>query len=541
MLNMQDLLTQLMEKKASDLHITAGLAGTQATLSGTALPASGNSVTLTSASSIATPIPNVAATGGTTMAFTVPASLTPGPYAVTVKNAAGAVIASSQPLTFTVILPSSPLSCVAGDVGKQTSDDFESFADGATQDFGWRTITYPSTSVSIKKDQGKSGNGLVLVDANSAAGYEAHALAERQMKKSPTGTVNFDVKPSQTTGRFTFVLGGAKGDFLYGYLSPTGTVEVWNDAMTSGSKYVRVGTATYTANQWVTVKLDWNSTSKTADLSLNGTKINSQPIPYSYLANADDVAYFQLFTGYGESWQGTYAIDNVTYPGCVGMTLSVSPTSGTAPLSVIGTAANVPADGSADGSLTWDFGDGSANQTGTGKVVTHTYQQAGTYTLKLTRNDLKLGGMRHPESLTQSITVTTATPPTPPAPPAPTPSVFRLTVTPTDGTAPLQITGTVSGSDPTTSLKWNFGDGVTKETGGVDGVRHTFSEAGAYTVTVEQGEKRLTQLVTVSAQTVTKPIVRLASSGGSLAVNLAVAAILSLGTTYFLLRRKVAQ
>lgn len=505
-----------------------GLVGSQTTISGTTLPASGSTVTFISSTNVATPVTNVTATNGTTMPVTVPTTLTAGTYTVTVTHTTLGAITSSQPLTFTVTDPSAPIVCLPSDAGKQVTDDFESFTDGATKDFGWTVVNYPNTSATIKSGAGKSGKGLVLVDTNNSQGYLGQVHAVRQFKAKDQGTIAFDLKPSQTTGRFAMILDGQKGGLSYVYLSPTGTFERYN---TTTNSYTQIGTATYKANEWMQVTIDWDSATKTAKWTVNGTAISAQPLPYDYPQNAAPATSFQLVTTSSFAAApsvGTFAVDNVIYPGCVGLAMTVNPVSGVVPLSVLAIASNVPK----DAILTWDFGDGSEKESGTPVTVKHLYQKVGTFTLKLTTGDF---------ALTQPIVTTESTAPTPPpTPPAPTPGAFTLTLTPTSGNRPLEVIGKVTGGTDTEQLHWDFGDGNKRDTAGNDSVKHTYTNPGTYTVTVTQGAKQSKGTVTVTGEP-EPPIIkitRLASTGESLVFNLTIAGLLSLITTYFLFSRR---
>ena len=179
--------------------------------------------------------------------------------------------------------------------------------------------------------------------------------------------------------------------------------------------------------------------------------------------------------------------------------LTVSPSTGTAPLQVTADAsASTDPQGQA---LTYKFafGDGTPN-TGpqSGATTTHTYTSPGTYTLTVTATDT--GGLAG--STTRTVTVGAATNSAPTA---------RLTVSPSTGTAPLQVTADASAStDPegqALTYKFAFGDG-TPTTGPQSGATttHTYTSPGSYTLTVtatDTGGLTSSATTTVTATTAT--------------------------------------
>jgi len=193
------------------------------------------------------------------------------------------------------------LICASEQDKKQQTDDFENFADGATKDFGWRTITYPNTSVTVKKDQGKSGNGLVLVDTNSVSGQEAHALVQRQIPPTDNGSVSFDIRPKQTTGHFTLILQSpeAQGSTFNLYLWRDGTIRYFDSKKTTeAEQYVKIGTATYQKDVWQRLTIAWTPTG--IKVSKDGQALHSGQLPYSYPDNVGKQTTFDLFSGWAE-------------------------------------------------------------------------------------------------------------------------------------------------------------------------------------------------------------------------------------------------
>ena len=135
----------------------------------------------------------------------------------------------------------------------------------------------------------------------------------------------------------------------------------------------------------------------------------------------------------------------------------------------------------------WDFGDGGTDG---GRIETHAYSAAGTYSIRLTVTDAR-GGVHVTSS---PITIT--------APAAP---VALITVSPTSGTAAVArnfdgSASTVGAGATISSYAWNFGDGTSAE--GATAAK-TFGAAGTYvvrlTITDSLGRTATTTLnVTVS-------------------------------------------
>jgi len=127
----------------------------------------------------------------------------------------------------------------------------------------------------------------------------------------------------------------------------------------------------------------------------------------------------------------------------------------------------------------WDFGDGSAAVTTTGpQNVTHTYTQAGTYTVTLTVTDQ--GGAA--STARKEISIGGVTPPAPQVP-----TVTNVTVSPANPTAGETVTFTATATapaeDPVTQWEWDFGDN-TSSTTETNTATHTYTNPGQYTVRV---------------------------------------------------------
>src|SRR5437762_10883610 len=150
--------------------------------------------------------------------------------------------------------------------------------------------------------------------------------------------------------------------------------------------------------------------------------------------------------------------------------LTVTPSSGTAPLTV---TASGSASSDADGTIAsyrFDFGDGTVVGPQAGANAQHTFA-AGTWTVRLTVTDDKGA------TGTASAVVTASAPNQPP--------VARLTVTPSSGTAPLAVTASGSASSDAdgtiASYRFDFGDGTVVGPQAAASATHTFA-AGTWTV-----------------------------------------------------------
>ena len=144
---------------------------------------------------------------------------------------------------------------------------------------------------------------------------------------------------------------------------------------------------------------------------------------------------------------------------------TASRTSGTAPLAVIFDASDSEPGRGRITSYSWRFGD---NQTGNGRVVTHTYSIAGTYTVELTVT--QTAGQT--DATTETITVTDA------------PPIAQFSFSPVTGKIPppLDVTFDARASkDPdgtVISYVWDFGDG---NTGAGSILDHLYALPGTYT------------------------------------------------------------
>jgi PKD repeat protein len=132
-----------------------------------------------------------------------------------------------------------------------------------------------------------------------------------------------------------------------------------------------------------------------------------------------------------------------------------SPTSGKRPLTVNFTEAGTGAD-----TWLWSFGDGGISLSPT---PTHTYTAAGVYTVSL-----RVSNAVGSDILTRTHYITVSG------------LSAAFSAAPTVGRSPLTVTFANQSTDYTSSL-WDFGDGVTST---LNNPTHTYTAAGAYTVTL---------------------------------------------------------
>ena len=158
------------------------------------------------------------------------------------------------------------------------------------------------------------------------------------------------------------------------------------------------------------------------------------------------------------------ATDTVTVYGPPTADFIAHPTQGIRPLTVAftDTTTTIPPD---DPTLIylWRFGDG---ETSTLPNPTHTYTEAGVYTVTLTA-----GNAAGSDTVTRTHLITVN----------PVPVQADFTAAPTSGVAPLMVVFTNTSTGDYTIRQWDFGDGVTSA---LESPTHTYTAAGAYTVTL---------------------------------------------------------
>jgi len=164
---------------------------------------------------------------------------------------------------------------------------------------------------------------------------------------------------------------------------------------------------------------------------------------------------------------------------------SAYPTSGKAPLTVTFTDKSI----NSPTSWKWSFGDGT---TSTVKNPTHTYSNAGSYTVAHTATN---AAGSNKITKTNYIIVKTAV----------VKPVAAFSASPISGKAPLNVKFTDTSTGLPTSWKWDFGDGSKTFH---QNPTHKYSKAGVYTVslTVKNAKGSNTVTKTNYIKVVTKPV-----------------------------------
>ncbi|MDO6472171.1 PKD domain-containing protein [Maribacter sp. 1_MG-2023] len=157
---------------------------------------------------------------------------------------------------------------------------------------------------------------------------------------------------------------------------------------------------------------------------------------------------------------------------------AATPLSGETPL-LVDFDASASTDDNGIFSYSWDFGDGTANETGS--LISHTYTDEGTYNAILTVTDAE--GLMDTETIEIVVSPTTVTNLAPTA---------LAIASPLTGSAPLLVDFDASGSSDDngiSSYSWDFGDGSAIATGIL--ISHTYTSEGTFdavlTVTDDEG------------------------------------------------------
>src|SRR5215217_5066247 len=130
--------------------------------------------------------------------------------------------------------------------------------------------------------------------------------------------------------------------------------------------------------------------------------------------------------------------------------------------------------------VNWNFGDDSEESDE--QTVSHTFNEAGNYTVTLTATDST--GETATDTLEITVEESSEEPATDEEPPATESLAAEITSNATSGNAPATFSFAADASDGTGpyTVNWNFGDD--SEESDEQSVVHTFTEAGNYTVTL---------------------------------------------------------
>ena len=230
---------------------------------------------------------------------------------------------------------------------------------------------------------------------------------------------------------------------------------------TSGAAPLTVtatGSCTDPENDISSEVLDWGDHNTTSGAS--GTHTYTTRGQFKVTLTATDAG------GLTGSASQTVTVSKNQVPTC---TLSVTPNSGPAPLTVSAVGACTDTDGDTlTTSLSW--GDGNTTDGSTG---THTYNNSGNFTVTITAAD----PAGNQGNASQAVSVASTTP------------ACTVQVSPSSGNAPLAVTVAASCSDAGNDLgtiTTDFGDGFYL-TGSSS--QHTYVSGGTYTVTVIARDK----------------------------------------------------
>ncbi|GAA3693018.1 hypothetical protein GCM10023081_32980 [Arthrobacter ginkgonis] len=391
--------------------------------------------------------------------------------------------------TITVATESQPASTYAGTVTADQPSNYWRFGDGSGTiglDRAGNDDLTLNTGVTL------GAAGAVAGDGDTAATFSG----------SSTGTANITsrVQPADTFSteawfRTTTTRGGkiiGYGNWINGtadlmdrhlYMSNTGTL--YFGVRQSGVRSTVNTTTRYNDGQWhhavttlgsngMQLFVDGQLVASRADVTkgldvlgywkIGGDSMSSwggRPTSSYFAGDIDEVAIYPSVLSAAQV-QNHYVAGTTGAPMNVAPTASFTDTASDLQVSVDGSG-STDADGTI-ASYAWEFGDGG---TATGATASHTYAEAGTYTVRLTVTDDD-GEAR---SVTRDVTVTAAPPNQEPAASF-TSSADGLAVS-VDGSGSSDADGTIA------SYAWEFGDGGTA-TGAT--ASHTYAAAGTYTV-----------------------------------------------------------
>ena len=384
-------------------------------------------------------------TGAQAASSAVHTYLSPGSYPVTVTATDTSGLSDAQQQTVTVAAPptaptarlsaspSSGTAPVAVTADASASSDPQGQALTYAFDFGDGTTTGPGAEATATHTYTTAGTVTISVTVTDSDGLSS--TASQDVAVSPAllpPTARLTVSPSSGTAALPVTADASAST------DPQG--ESLSYAFDFGDGTATGATTSSTANHTYTVAGTYQVTVSTTDTS-----------------------------GLSDTTRRTVTVDPAPPPPTAA--LSVTPLSGTAPVLVTADASGSTDPRGESLSYAFDFGDGTTTGPQASATATHTFTAAGTYAVKVTVTDTS--GLS--DTTRHDVQVT--------APPT-----ARLSVSPTSGQAPLQVTADASSStDPqgqTLSYAFDFGDGTTTGSQASPTATHTYSAIGSYRVTV---------------------------------------------------------
>ena len=194
----------------------------------------------------------------------------------------------------------------------------------------------------------------------------------------------------------------------------------------------------------------------------DGTSSSEQNQSHTYSEAGDYTVTFTVTDSQSNQDSDSLIINASAPAASLEASCAASPTSGEVPLTVnfTGNASG----GTQPYSYSWDFGDSTSSSE---QIPTHTYSEAGDYTIILTVTDSE-------SNQDQDSLIINASAPT-------IPLVASCTASPVSGEVPLTVnfTSNATGGTQPYTYSWNFGDGTSSSE---QNPTYNYSQAGDYTV-----------------------------------------------------------
>jgi PKD repeat protein len=199
-----------------------------------------------------------------------------------------------------------------------------------------------------------------------------------------------------------------------------------------------------------------------------GTSTSENPT-HTYSTRGTYTVSLTVTNSLGQTNTDTQSV-TVDNPPTAAFTPSPTPTTPNTTVSFDGSA-STPGAGGTITDYSWNFGDGTTQDTGTTDTASHTYSASGEYTVTLTVTDNL--GVTSTASHTVTIDQPIPTFTTSPSVPAPNQSVS------------FNASGSTDPESTITDYSWNFGDGSpVDDAGSSPTTSHTYTSRGTYNVTL---------------------------------------------------------